>query len=262
MLNLHSSEEAEESAETGTEKSRRVHSSAGATTSAQKDDEEDKGPWKALSYRLVGPFRGGRVLPFRRRRPGQHILFRRCGRRCLKTTDGGLNWKLFLTNRGRLAFDRRARCAESDPNVMYVGTGEACIRGNIVGGNACISPSTPVDLEACWTWRYARHRAADCEPKNPDIAFVAALGHPFGDNEERGVFRTRDGGKTWEKVLYKTQRPVPSTSLSIQQFQYLFAALWQARRTPGAWIARPRKRPLSLGGRRHYLEGNQSARLA
>ena len=94
--------------------------------------------------------------------------------------------------------------SESDPNVIYVGTGEACIRGNIVGGNGVYK-----SIDAGATWKFVG--LADTHaigrlivnPKNPDIAFVAALGHPFADNEERGIFRTRDGGKTWEKVLYK-----------------------------------------------------------
>jgi len=70
-------------------------------------------------------------------------------------------------------------------------------------------------------------------PKNPDIAFVAALGHPFADNEERGIFRTRDGGKTWEKVLYKDAK-TGSIDISFDPSNpnILFAALWQAKRTP------------------------------
>jgi len=118
--------------------------------------------------------------------------------------------------------------------VIYVGTGEACIRGNIVGGIGVYK-----SIDAGKTWKsvglsdtHAIGRLI-VHPKNPDVAFVAALGHPFADNEERGIFRTTDGGKNWEKVLYKDPK---SGGIDItfdpSNANILFAALWQARRTP------------------------------
>jgi len=124
--------------------------------------------------------------------------------------------------------------SESDPNIIYVGTGEACIRGNIVGGNGVYK-----SIDAGKTWKFIglgdTHAIGRLivNPKNPDIAFVAALGHPFGDNEERGVFRTRDGGKTWEKVLHKDAKTgAIDITFDPSNSNILFAALWQARRTP------------------------------
>jgi photosystem II stability/assembly factor-like uncharacterized protein len=201
-----------------------------------KEDGEDKNPWKGLQYRLVGPFRGGRVVAVAGV-VGQNDVyyFGSTAGGVWKTTDGGLNWKpVFDKTKDASPAIGAIAVSESDPNVIYVGTGEACIRGNVVGGNGVYK-----SIDAGKTWKFAG--LADTHaigrlavnPKNPDIAFVAALGHPFADNEERGIFRTQDGGKTWQKVLYKDAKSGgidvvfdPSNS------NILFAALWQARRTP------------------------------
>ncbi len=205
---------------------------------SQKDNEEgeDKGPWKNLQYRLVGPFRGGRVVAVSGVVGEDNIYyFGSTAGGVWKTTDGGLNWKpIFDKTKDASQAIGAIAVSESDPNVIYVGTGEACIRGNIVGGNGVYK-----SIDAGKTWKFvgladthAIGRLA-VNPKNPDIAFVAALGHPFGDNEERGIFRTEDGGKSWQKVLYKDAK---SGGIDVvfdpTNSNTLFAALWQARRTP------------------------------
>jgi photosystem II stability/assembly factor-like uncharacterized protein len=207
-----------------------------ATAAAQQEEGEDKGPWKGLQYRLVGPFRGGRVVAVSGV-VGQDNLyyFGAVAGGVWKTTDGGLNWKpVFDKQKDASPSIGAIAVSESDPNTIYVGTGEACIRGNIVGGNGVYK-----SIDAGKTWNFVG--LADTHaigrlivnPKNPGIAFVAALGHPFADNEERGIFRTSDGGKTWEKVLYKDAK---TGGIDIQfdptNPNILFAALWQARRTP------------------------------
>jgi photosystem II stability/assembly factor-like uncharacterized protein len=211
--------------------------SAGAKDSKNDEDKgEEKGPWKNLQYRLVGPFRGGRVVAVSGV-VGQENLyyFGSTAGGVWKTTDGGLNWKpIFDKTKDASPAIGAIAVSESDPNVIYVGTGEACIRGNIVGGNGVYK-----SIDAAKTWKFvgladthAIGRLA-VNPKNPDIAFVAALGHPFADNEERGIFRTQDGGKTWQKVLYKDAK---SGGIDVvfdpTNSNILFAALWQARRTP------------------------------
>ncbi|MGB6477629.1 MAG: hypothetical protein WA872_07375 [Candidatus Sulfotelmatobacter sp.] len=210
--------------------------SATQAATAREDEGEDKNPWKGLQYRLVGPFRGGRVVAVAGVVGQDNVYyFGATAGGVWKTTDGGLNWKpIFDKTKDASPAIGAIAVSESDPNVIYVGTGEACIRGNIVGGNGVYK-----SIDAGKTWKFAG--LADTHaigrlavnPKNPDIAFVAALGHPFADNEERGIFRTQDGGKTWQKVLYKDAKSGgidvvfdPSNS------NILFAALWQARRTP------------------------------
>ena len=202
----------------------------------KEDDKESQGPFKGMQYRLVGPFRGGRVVAVSGV-VGQNdtYYFGAVAGGVWKTTDGGLNWKpIFDKTKGASPSIGALAVADSDPNVIYVGTGEACIRGNIVGGNGVFKS---IDAGATWNFvglpdTHAIGRII-VNPKNPDIVLVAALGHPFGDNAERGIFRTRDGGKTWDKVLYKDDK---SGGIDITfdptNANILYAALWQAKRTP------------------------------
>jgi photosystem II stability/assembly factor-like uncharacterized protein len=207
-----------------------------SASTAASDDADSLGPWKGLQYRLVGPYRGGRVEATAGV-VGQDdtYYFGSAAGGVWKTTDGGLNWRPIFDKMKDASLSIGALAvAESDANVIYVGTGEACIRGNIVGGNGVYK-----SIDAGATWKLVG--LADTHsigrvivnPKNPDIAFVAALGHPFADNEERGIFRTRDGGKTWEKVLYKDNKTGGiDITFDPSNANILYAALWQAKRTP------------------------------
>jgi photosystem II stability/assembly factor-like uncharacterized protein len=199
-------------------------------------EEEPKSPWKALNYRLVGPFRGGRVVAVSGVVGQDNVYyFGAAAGGVWKTTDGGLNWMpIFDKQKSASPAIGAIAVAGSDPNVIYVGTGEACIRGNIVGGNGVYKT-----IDAGKTWSFVglgdTHAIGRLiiNPKNPDVAFVAALGHPFGENEERGIFRTRDGGRTWEKVLYKDAKTgAIDITFDPSNPNILFAALWQAKRTP------------------------------
>jgi len=203
---------------------------------AAADEADSLGPWKGLQYRLVGPFRGGRVVAASGVVGQEDVYyFGAVAGGVWKTTDGGLSWKpVFDKVKDASPSIGALAVSESDPNVIYVGTGEACIRGNIVGGNGVYK-----SIDAGVTWKpvgltdtHAIGRLI-INPKNPDVAFVAALGHPFGENEERGIFRTRDGGKTWEKVLYKDRKTGGiDITFDPSNANILYAALWQAKRTP------------------------------
>jgi len=232
----HPPTQAPDSSQTKAAKQNQAATTSEPAGDVQKDKEEGEGPWKGLQYRLVGPFRGGRVVAVSGVVGHDNVYyFGAVAGGVWKTTDGGLNWKpIFDKQKDASPAIGAIAVSVSDPNVIYVGTGEACIRGNIVGGNGVYK-----SIDAGKTWKFAglgdTHAIGRLavNPKNPDIAFVAALGHPFGDNEERGIFRTQDGGKTWEKVLYKDAKTGgidivfdPSNS------NILFAALWQAKRTP------------------------------
>ena len=230
------------------------------------DEGEDKGPWKNLQYRLVGPFRGGRVVAVSGVVGQDNVYyFGAVAGGVWKTTDGGLNWKpIFDKQKDASPAIGAIAVAESDPNVIYVGTGEACIRGNIVGGNGVYK-----SIDAGKSWKpvgladtHAIGRLA-VNPKNPDVAFVAALGHPFADNEERGIFRTLNGGKTWEKVLYKDAKSGGiDLAFDPNNPNILFAALWQARRSPGVWTAGAGERTISLERWRDNMERTQGSRSA
>jgi photosystem II stability/assembly factor-like uncharacterized protein len=187
-----------------------------------------------MKYRLVGPFRGGRVLAVEGVSGEPNVYyFGGVAGGVWKTTDGGDNWKpLFdkypVSSIGALDVSR------SNHNVIYVGTGEACIRGNISYGDG-VYKSTDGGI----SWKNvglkdSQHIGAIIvDPKNPDIVFVAALGHAYGPNAERGVFRTTDGGKTWSKVLYKDEKTgAIDVVFDPNNSNIVYAALWEAYRTP------------------------------
>jgi photosystem II stability/assembly factor-like uncharacterized protein len=203
---------------------------AGAAIAQQYDADLFKG----MRWRLIGPFRGGRVLAVAgvSSQPNTYYFGGVAGG-VWKTTDGGLTWSP-LTDKWSVSSIGSIAVAESDPNVVYVGTGEACIRGNISHGDG-VYKST--DAGTNWKFiglRDTRHIGrVIVHPKNPDIVFVAALGHVYGSNAERGVFRSTDGGKNWEKVLYKDEKTgAIDIAFAPQNSSILYAALWEANRTP------------------------------
>ncbi|HWY70726.1 MAG TPA: hypothetical protein VNX88_18810 [Terriglobales bacterium] len=187
----------------------------------------------------MGPFRGGRVLAVSGvvGEPNTYY-FGGVGGGVWKTTDGGLNWGP-MSDKEKFSSVGAIAVAESDPNVIYVGTGEACIRNNILQGNGMYKST-----DAGKTWHAVgledtRHigRLA-IHPRNPDIVFVAALGHAYGRNADRGVFRSTDGGKTWQKVLYKDdQTGAIDVVFDPSNPSVLYAALWQAYRTPYSMVS-------------------------
>ncbi len=213
-------------------------SAPAATVPAARDDKDDKSEgdplFKGMKYRSIGPFRGGRSLTATGI-PGDPTTyyFGATGGGVWKSTDGANTWSPIFDKDGAPATGSIA-VSISDPNVVYVGTGEACIRGNISQGDGVWK-----SVDAGKSWKSVGLKDSRAigkvivNPHNPDIVFVAALGHPFGPNTERGIFRTTDGGKTWDKVLYKDENTgAIDVAFDPQNPNILFAALWQARRTP------------------------------
>ena len=189
--------------------------------------------FKGMKYRMIGPFRGGRSLTAAGI-PGDltTYYFGATGGGVWKSTDGAMTWSPVFDKEGTSSIGSIA-VANSNHNVLYVGTGEACIRGNISHGDGVYR-----SLDGGKTWKNVGLRDSRAigkviiNPSNPDIVFVAALGHPYGPNTERGIFRTTDGGKTWEKVLYKDENTGGiDVAFDPHNPNILFAALWQARRT-------------------------------
>jgi len=190
--------------------------------------------FKGMKWRLVGPFRGGRVIAVAGvPSESNTYYFGGVAGGVWKTTDGGISWTPLFDQQPVSSIGSIA-VADSDPRIIYVGTGEACIRGNISYGDG-VYRST----DGGKTWRNVGLRDSRhigrviIHPRNPDIVFVAALGHAYGPNTERGVFRSKDGGTTWEKVLYKDEKTgAIDVTFDPNNPNVGFAALWEASRTP------------------------------
>jgi photosystem II stability/assembly factor-like uncharacterized protein len=198
-----------------------------------EDSKPEEKAFRGMKYRLIGPFRGGRSLTAAGI-PGDPTTyyFGATGGGVWKSTDAAMTWSPVFDKEATSAIGSIA-VASSNHNIIYVGTGEACIRGNISHGDGVYR-----SLDGGKTWKNTGLRDSRAigkvivNPTNPDIVFVAALGHPYGANTERGIFRTTDGGKTWEKVLYKDENTGGiDVAFDPRNPNILFAALWQARRT-------------------------------
>ncbi len=194
----------------------------------------DEKLFRGIQWRQVGPFRGGRALAVEGV-PGDPstFYFGAVAGGVWKTTDGGANWAP-LFDKESISSIGAVAVAPSDHNVVYVGTGEAAVRGNISYGAGVYKS---VDAGKSWKnigLKDTRHIGAlIVDPKNADIVLVAALGHAFGPNQERGIFRTTDGGKTWTKVLSKDENTGGiDVVFDPHNSNVVFAALWQARRQP------------------------------
>ncbi len=160
--------------------------------------------FEGMRFRNIGPFRGGRVTAVAGVRGQRNVHFQGAtGGGVWKTTDAGASWEAVSDEFFRTGSVGAVAVAESDPNVVWVGMGEAPIRGNVSHGDG-VWRST----DAGRTWKHlglpaTRQIAAiRVHPKDPDTAWVAAQGPFWGPGEERGVYRTRDGGKTWTRVLF------------------------------------------------------------
>jgi photosystem II stability/assembly factor-like uncharacterized protein len=190
---------------------------------------------KGLNWRLIGPFRGGRAVAVAGVASQPNVYyFGATGGGVWKTTDGGADWQPVSDGFFKTGSVGAIGISESDPNVIYVGMGESPIRGNVSYGDG-VYKST----DAGKTWKNVGLRDSQqisrvrVHPRNPDIVYVAAQGHVFGPNQERGIFRSVDGGKTWTKVLYKGDR-AGATDLVIDPSNpnVLYAGLWHVYRTP------------------------------
>ena len=192
--------------------------------------------WKGLQYRLVGPYRGGRVLAVTGIAGDPNTFyFGAVSGGVWKTVDAGAHWAPLFEHESVSSIGAIA-VAPSDPNILYVGSGEACLRGNISYGDG-VYKST----DAGKTWKNlglkdSRHIGrVIVHPRNPDIALVAAFGHAFGPSSERGIFRTTDGGKTWNRVLYVDDKTGGiDVEFDPNNPSIVFAAMYQALRQP--WI--------------------------
>jgi photosystem II stability/assembly factor-like uncharacterized protein len=189
----------------------------------------------SLQWRLVGPHRGGRVVAVAGHpTDAMTFYFGACAGGVWKSTDGGTYWENVSDGFFETAAVGALAVAPSDPNVVYAGTGEACIRGNVSHGDGVYRSTDGGRTWANRGLRDTRHLGrVRVHPTDPDLVYVAALGHAWGPNRERGVFRSRDGGGRWEQVLFKTDGAgAVDLSLDPGNPRHLYAAVWQAQRTP------------------------------
>ena len=192
--------------------------------------------YEGLEWRNIGPNRGGRSLGSAGSpsRPYEYY-FGATGGGLWKTTDGGNEWKPVTDGQVTSSSVGAVAVAETDPDIVYIGMGEVQLRGSITQGDG-VYKST----DAGETWQHLGLKETQAisririHPTNPDIVYVAALGHPYGDNEERGVFKSSNGGETWEKILYVSDK-AGAVDLIIDRNnpEVLYASTWQVQRK--AW---------------------------
>ena len=197
-------------------------------------------PIQDLRWRSVGPHRGGRSTAAAGVRTQPNVFYMGAtGGGVWKTENYGITWTPITDGQIATGSIGAIDVSDSNPNVIYVGTGSEAIRSNVILGRG-VYKST----DAGKTWQLAGLRDVGqigqlkIHPKNPDIAYVAALGNPFGWGPERGVYRTKDGGKTWQKVLFiNDQTGVVSVAINWSNPNEIYAGAWRAQRKPWTIIS-------------------------
>ena len=200
--------------------------------------------FKDLEYRMVGPSRGGRVTAVAgvARQPGTFYMGA-TGGGVWKTTDYGQSWINVSDHYFQTGSIGAIGVAPSDPSLVWVGTGSDGLRSNVIAGRGVYRSA-----DAGKTWTFAglydvgQIGAVLIHPADPNLVYIAAIGHAFGPSKERGVYRTRDGGKTWEKVLFVSD----STGAVDLEFapdnpREIYASLWRAERKPWTIISGARE---------------------
>jgi photosystem II stability/assembly factor-like uncharacterized protein len=188
----------------------------------------------SLHWRLIGPFRGGRALAVTGV-PGEpnHFYFGAVDGGVWESDDAGRTWKPIFDDQDIGSIGSIA-VAPSNPRIVYVGSGEADMRSDIAYGDGMYKSTDGGKSWAHLGLTDTRQIGAIVvDPRDPNIVYVAALGHQYGPNAQRGVFKTTDGGQTWNKVLYK-DADTGATALAMEPGNpdVLYAALWQTRRPP------------------------------
>ncbi len=206
-----------------------------AAQAAQQPPGIDASLLAGLRWRSIGPARGGRSIAVAgaSSRPNEYY-FGATGGGLWKTTDAGVTWRTVSDEFFKTSSVGAVAVSESNPDVVYAGMGEVQLRGNIIQGDGVYKSTdagktwTHVGLEQ--TMAIGRIRV---DPTNPDVVYVAALGNPYGANDERGIFKSTDGGKTWTKVLFRDSKTgAVDLSMDAKNPDVLYAGLWEVFRTP------------------------------
>ena len=193
--------------------------------------------YRDLDFRMVGPTRGGRVTAVEGHPAHPHTFYMGAagGGGIWKTTNYGETWTNLTDGEGlRSTAIGALEVPASDTSVVYAGTGSESIRANVTTGRGVYKSTDAGD-----SWQFIGLPNAGqigdikAHPENPDHVFLAALGHPFGKNEQRGVFRSTNGGETWEKVLYASDSTgAVDLAFHPEDPDVMYATMWRAERTP------------------------------
>jgi hypothetical protein len=211
--------------------------------------------YQDLRWRSIGPHRGGRSTAAGGVRTQPNVFYMGAtGGGVWKTENYGITWMPVSDGQIATGSIGAIDVSDSNPNVVYVGTGSEAIRSNVILGRG-VYKST----DAGRTWQFAGLKDVGqigqlkVHPKNPDIVYVAAIGNPFGWGPERGVFRTKDGGKTWQKILFiNDQTGAVSVAINWSNPNEIYAGAWRGQRKPWTIISGG---PASEGGVYKSIDG-------
>jgi len=206
---------------------------------AQQEKSSDISVFSPMKWRNIGPNRGGRSLGCTGS-PGRPLeyYFGATGGGLWKTTDGGQEWEPVTDGQITSSSVGAVAVAETNPDIVFIGMGETQLRGSITQGDGIYKSE-----DGGKKWRHLGLKETQSisririHPTNPDLVYVAALGHPYGENEERGVFRSKDGGNTWKKILYAGP-DAGAADLIIDRSnpKVIYATIWQVyRKTWKMW---------------------------
>jgi len=203
-------------------------------------DPFDQAQLAGLEWRSIGPYRGGRVTAVTGVVGQRNVYyFGGTGGGIWKSVDSGVSWQNVSDGYLGSGSVGAIEVSASDPNVIYAGMGEACIRGNVSHGDGVYKSE-----DAGRTWKNVGLRDSRqigrvrVHPRDPDVVYVAALGRTFGPNHERGVFRSRDGGRSWKSVLFVNDSTgAVDLCFDPRNPRVLYAATWQAMRTPWSLVS-------------------------
>ena len=210
----------------------------GATGAAEKPETKKVSlseAFEGMEFRNIGPYRGGRVDAVTGVRGRPLVYYQGAtGGGVWKSADGGSTWQPLSDKDFKTGSVGAIAVAESDPNVVYVGMGESAIRGNVSNGDGVYKSTdggkTWTNVGLVNTYQISRVRV---HPRDPNLVYVAAQGHVWASNSERGIYRSKDGGKTWEKVLFVTDKTGASDlCMDPTNPRILYAGFWQVFRKP------------------------------
>ncbi len=204
-------------------------------TTAAPLAQMDTSLFTSLRWRSIGPNRGGRsqAIAGSPARPYEYY-FGATGGGIWKTTDNGLTWRPVSDRQVKTSSVGAVQVSASNPDVVYAGMGETELRGNVIQGDGVYKTA---DAGKTWTHMGLEKTQAisriRIHPTNPDLVYVAALGNPYGANPERGVYRSKDGGKAWDRVLFRDDKTgAVDLVMDPKNADVLYAAMWEVFRTP------------------------------